>query len=266
MPRRCFTEKSRKRPRLVCGSLRALTRWPLRSDADWFHRRAMFDTLLGLFAKHPPFQRSVRHVPRQQNRKTMDGHSPSGDSTAGRSQQQAMQSSGAAPRRAFLERFSFTAMVTGLVAGYGLFATHAGRFLFPNRNGTKTWHFVATLDQLPLGVALPFTTPHGVKVVVTRQAEGESAKSFSALSSVCPHLGCAVHWEPQNDQFFCPCHNGAFDATGKATKGPPLTARQELTRFPLRVEDGMLFIEISLEAVSAPSQNSSPRDSAVGGK
>lgn len=140
-------------------------------------------------------------------------------------------------------------MFGGLAAGYGLFAAYAGRFLYPARRSEATWHFVATLEQLKLGIAMPFETPVGAKVVIARQREGDTADSFIALSSVCPHLGCAVHWEAQNERFFCPCHNGAFDASGKATQGPPAQANQELSQFPLKVENGLLYIEVPTESV-----------------
>ena len=140
-------------------------------------------------------------------------------------------------------------MVGGLAAGYGVFAAHAGRFLYPARRGSVAWHFVSTLDQLNVGQAMAFETPTGANVVVARQSEGDTVENFIALSSVCPHLGCAVHWEPHNDRFFCPCHNGAFDAAGQATEGPPAQANQELNQFPLKVENGLLYIEVPMESV-----------------
>jgi len=62
---------------------------------------------------------------------------------------------------------------------------------------------------------------------------------------VCPHLGCQVHWEPQNDRFFCPCHNGVFSPDGVATAGPPAEAGQSLLEYPLKVEGNLLFIEVA---------------------
>ncbi len=151
------------------------------------------------------------------------------------------------PRRGFLGTLTSAFMFSGLVAGYGAFVVTAGRFLFPTRRGKSAWQFVATLDRLKSGESLPFETPSGEKIVVARQGDEGTADSFIALSSVCPHLGCAVHWESQNDRFFCPCHNGAFDASGKATAGPArcgqsrpdaISARRSKTacsisRFPL---------------------------------
>ena len=152
-------------------------------------------------------------------------------------------------RRGFLGKFTAGFMLGGFLAGYGVFAAHATRFLFPSRRGSTMWQFVATLDRLRLGESMTYTTPGGADIVVARQAEGDSADAFVALSSVCPHLGCAVHWEPQNDRFFCPCHNGAFDAAGKATEGPPFKAKQELTKFPLKVENGLLYVEVPTTVV-----------------
>ena len=71
-----------------------------------------------------------------------------------------------------------------------------------------------------------------------------ACEDFIALSSICPHLGCKVHWETQNQRFFCPCHNGAFSAAGVSTAGPPFDVHQNLARFPLKVENGNLFIEV----------------------
>lgn len=164
------------------------------------------------------------------------------------------QSDPGSDRRDFLGSLTATLMGGGLLAGYGVFAGQAGRFLYPAAKKTTLWQFVSTLDELRLGESLSFETPAGAKVVIARQTEGDSADAFIALSSVCPHLGCAVHWEPQNDRFFCPCHNGAFDASGQPTEGPPAAANQSLTRFPLQVQNGLLFIEVPQESLNGPQE------------
>jgi Rieske Fe-S protein len=125
----------------------------------------------------------------------------------------------------------------------------AGRFLYPTGDTSVGWCFVTTVDRLKLGQAMPFKTPSGAKVVIARRSEGDGAESFVALSSVCPHLGCQVHWEAHNNRFFCPCHNGVFDSQGNPLEGPPAQANQQLMRFPLKVKDGLLFIEAPLKAV-----------------
>lgn len=152
-------------------------------------------------------------------------------------------------RRDFLSAATGVAMAGGLAAGYGTLAVMAGRFLYPTDDKSVGWRFVATVDQLKPGAAMTFVAPSGAPVVVARQGEGETAEDFIALSSVCPHLGCRVHWEAQNDRFFCPCHNGVFDPEGNATEGPPAQAKQRLKEFPVKVENGLLYIEAPLTSV-----------------
>lgn len=160
-------------------------------------------------------------------------------------------------RRDFLNTSSSLVMCGGLAAGYGTLAYQIGRFLYPADAGRAVWQFVCTLEQLGVGESLPFTMPSGTKVVVARQVEGDTADAFVALSSICPHLGCQVHWEAVNERFFCPCHNGAFDAGGKATEGPPAKANQPLTRFPLQVEGNLLLIQVPLESITVSQSEGS---------
>ncbi len=135
-------------------------------------------------------------------------------------------------------------MGSGLLAGYGSFTAIAGSFLYPAGGAPTGWMFVAEVARLESGDALVYRTPSGATVSITRQADAGDAGDFVALSTVCPHLGCQVHWEAANDRFFCPCHNGVFDRDGKGTGGPPGDAGQALPRYPLRVEGGLLFIEV----------------------
>ncbi len=144
-------------------------------------------------------------------------------------------------------------MVAGLALGYGAFFGSAGRYLYPTGEGLA-WIFVTDTASLSPGTAMTFTSPTGLPVVVTRKArasdeESPTADDFLAMSSVCPHLGCRVHWESQNNRFFCPCHNGAFDPEGKATAGPPLTANQNLPEYPLKVEGGLLYINLPIKPI-----------------
>lgn len=150
-------------------------------------------------------------------------------------------------RRTFLARTSSLAMVGGLAAGYGTLGYLAGRYLYPSRPQAKAWLFVTEVGRLARGEVFAYRTPAGQTVSVTRRGEAGTAEDFLALSSTCPHLGCQVHWEPANDRFFCPCHNGAFDPEGKATAGPPAEAGQSLPHYPLRVEGGLLFIEVPVD-------------------
>ncbi len=164
-------------------------------------------------------------------------------------------------RRQFLagSTIAATAMAGGLVAGYGMFLRCAGQYLYPSEEGSE-WMFVTEMSGLSPGQAKTFQSPTGVSVVVTRRAlataDSPAAEDFIALSSVCPHLGCRVHWEPQNNRFFCPCHLGAFDPEGKPTAGPPLAANQSLPEYPLKVEGGLLYIYMPAKSIDRSTYRS----------
>lgn len=78
---------------------------------------------------------------------------------------------------------------------------------------------------------------HDDPVYVLTDAAGE----FTALSSMCTHLGCTVDMGEQS--LVCPCHGSTFDRTGRVVKGP---AQRNLVRFPTRVStDGVLTIDLA---------------------
>jgi cytochrome b6-f complex iron-sulfur subunit len=152
-------------------------------------------------------------------------------------------------RRGFLARVCSWFMGTGLIAGYGPLAAIAVRFLYPARPARKSWLYVAGLADFAVGTSLRFRDPAGHMVSIARLGDGDTPDNFIALSSVCPHLGCQVHWESAKRRFFCPCHNGAFDPTGVAIQGPPKEAGQSLSRYPLKADNGLLFIQVSTETL-----------------
>jgi menaquinol-cytochrome c reductase iron-sulfur subunit len=88
---------------------------------------------------------------------------------------------------------------------------------------------VAEIDQLPDGV------PTRVEVVSKSERDAWSlvrdvrlgaawlirrGNRIEALSTVCPHTGCAVDWEDKEKKFVCPCHHSVFDAHGEYLSGP----------------------------------------------
>lgn len=152
------------------------------------------------------------------------------------------------------------AMTGGLVAGYGTFFSFAGRFLYPAKGEPTGWMFVAPVADFKPGEARAFLAPNGARVVIRMQGgpgDGGSG-GFTALSSTCPHLGCQVHWEGYNNRFFCPCHNGVFTPEGKGIGGPPGDAGQSLPVYPLKVEAGLLYIEVPLTSVARAGEGKDP--------
>jgi nitrite reductase/ring-hydroxylating ferredoxin subunit len=167
-------------------------------------------------------------------------------------------------RRGFLKHASRAAMAAGLIGGYGGFAAVAGRYLYPARRADLLWQFVAEVDGIGVGEAIRFRGPSGETINIARRARNGDADDFIALSSTCPHLGCQVRWEGPNNRFFCPCHNGVFDPSGKAIAGPPGEAGQSLPRYELRVEGGVLHIAVPRPPLAAAASRSGVVAAAAG--
>lgn len=154
-------------------------------------------------------------------------------------------------RRTFIKWSWGVGMVAALATAYGTLAAFMARFLYPARPTTRGWQMVIELGGMQSGESLIYRLPNGSPVSITRLGDSGATEDFLALSSTCPHLGCQVHWESQNNRFFCPCHNGVFSPDGVGIGGPPGDAGQNLPRYPLKVENNLLFIEVPLDQVAA---------------
>ncbi len=62
---------------------------------------------------------------------------------------------------------------------------------------------------------------------------------ITALSAVCPHLGCSIDLHADKQSYFCPCHVSKFSIGGDAVSGPSPRAMDPLAT---RVVDG--FVEV----------------------
>lgn len=130
----------------------------------------------------------------------------------------------------------------GLVLAYGTLALQGLLFLLPKRLRPKTrLIYAGRIDQFAVGGVRTIYDLDGNAILVKRGETG-----FEAFSSVCPHLGCRVHWEAEEKAFFCPCHRGVFDSDGVAVSGPPADAGQRLTQVTLEVDDrsGVIYLEV----------------------
>lgn len=172
------------------------------------------------------------------NPQTTDGHHP-------------------AERRSFLARFAAT-VVGGIVAIFP-FAAGMGVLLDPLRRkagGTDDAaaangnHFVPVcpLDQLPGdGVPRRFSLvsdvidawsrrreqPIGAVYLVRPAGDGDAEPKITAFTTTCPHLGCAVEFNPTADQFECPCHKSGFATDGHQIFGP---SRRGLDALAVKLE------------------------------
>lgn len=60
-----------------------------------------------------------------------------------------------------------------------------------------------------------------------------------AFSGVCPHLGCAIGYDPAAEVYVCPCHKSAFGRDGDKQAGP---AKRGLDPLPVSVEKGRVRV------------------------
>jgi menaquinol-cytochrome c reductase iron-sulfur subunit len=90
------------------------------------------------------------------------------------------------------------------------------------------WLTVGPIDDIRVGMPTARTvnmpaeqgwpTPPVPRIVyVVRKADGTTL----ALSNICSHMQCDVHWQPKLGQFLCPCHGGLYDINGTNVGGPP---------------------------------------------
>lgn len=75
---------------------------------------------------------------------------------------------------------------------------------------------VAMIADVPVGTGYP-TPPVPRVVYVVRKPDGE----LRALSNICTHMQCDVHWDASGGHFLCPCHGGMYDIDGNNIGGPP---------------------------------------------
>lgn len=89
------------------------------------------------------------------------------------------------------------------------------------------------LADLPIGQRVRHDLGR-TPVELIRTGEGVVARSL-----LCTHRGCVVKWNPEREQYQCPCHDGRFDAQGQVIFGPPSVP---LTRLPVTVTETSVIV------------------------
>lgn len=80
--------------------------------------------------------------------------------------------------------------------------------------------------SIPVGGEVRFSYPTSNDPAVLLRLDDDL---FVAYSAVCTHLACEVFWRPDQDDLFCPCHDGHFDPrNGAPTAGPPTRPLPEI--------------------------------------
>jgi cytochrome b6-f complex iron-sulfur subunit len=137
-------------------------------------------------------------------------------------------------RRDFLAN---TAMTLGLVGSLGAGAVYSVKYLVPAKKKAKFIDvLMGNLKNLPAGTAREFIDGQGKKALLVNN--GQEIKAFS---KICTHLGCEVEWHAEKKEFYCPCHEGFFDANGKVLAGPP---PRPLDEYKVTVKDDNIFVAL----------------------
>jgi cytochrome b6-f complex iron-sulfur subunit len=122
--------------------------------------------------------------------------------------------------------------VKASLAGSALFGLGAlGRFIsFQNEASPPREYDVGPATDFPAGSRTLVTA---AKAMIMHNQQ-----DYSALSLVCPHLGCTVN--VTNDGFACPCHGSRFTLDGSLRNGP---ASHPLTSLKVKMSaDGHLIV------------------------
>lgn len=122
-------------------------------------------------------------------------------------------------RRAFNQLVVMTGAAVASVAAW-IFLR--GRF-----GGNLPARVVAQAGEIPVGGFKIFAYPTDVEpCILLRPAENK----YIAFSRLCTHASCPVHFQPDENHLFCPCHQGLFSASdGSVLSGPPPRALPRIT-------------------------------------
>ena len=158
-----------------------------------------------------------------------------------------------------IERRKFIRVATvGTSVACGLFPLAAGipALLDPVKKnsgeGTEVpWSKVAPLASLPED-----GTPAKFEVVQEKVVDAwttykdvpvgavyltKKGKEVIAFNLKCPHLGCAIDYRKQSNDYFCPCHNSSFALDGSITTENSPSPRP-MDTMETKVEKGQVWI------------------------
>ncbi len=152
--------------------------------------------------------------------------------------------SGAEGRRPFLAR------LTGSIAA--LIATAIGipllgyTILPALRRRAPDWADAGPIDSLapgpPRELELMVSVTDGWQKTTAKKsvwATKDETGTITVYAPICTHLGCGYRWEPDKEQFHCPCHHSFFSRDGTVLAGP---APRPLDVLPAKVQDGRLLV------------------------
>lgn len=120
-----------------------------------------------------------------------------------------------------------TGGVVAVTAGSILYPT--SKFFIPPTEGNESGAVLAKdIQGQPIPAQQILANPPGTRALIaglageptylTVQADG--TLSEMGIVDNCTHLGCTFPWNPNDQQFQCPCHGSRFAANGTVQRGP----------------------------------------------
>lgn len=111
------------------------------------------------------------------------------------------------------------ALAAGVLAGVGIDRSRQSQVAPGTASGALnpvhgSWFQVANVADLPEGAVRAFTAGAVQGYLMNRGG------NVRALSRICTHMGCALHFSGPDQTFQCPCHPVEFDMQGQYRYGP----------------------------------------------
>jgi Rieske Fe-S protein len=95
---------------------------------------------------------------------------------------------------------------------------------------------IGDLSHFPVGYSRMLRVESDT-VLVARNDDDQ----FFALSTICPHKGCLVEWNREEDRMLCPCHAAYFDLKGNVLSGP---AQQGLLSYTVNMIGESIYLKV----------------------
>ena len=143
------------------------------------------------------------------------------------------------PIPSYLTRRNFLQLGLGALSAVAFVETGIAGFMFL-RSRSLEGGFGGTIkagavDSFPPGSVTEFPEEN---FYLVRDREG----GFLAVYRRCPHLGCTVSWNGEDERFLCPCHASSFDIYGDFSSKPVPRA---LDIFPVSIDSTVVKVDTS---------------------
>lgn len=101
-----------------------------------------------------------------------------------------------------------------------------------------------TAKENPLAVARIASSAMPLSIIWQRLGQTrfwlrQGNNGVEAMWASCTHLGCEVSFDPEQDQWLCPCHGSRYSRDGQPVRGPAVSP---LVRARVNEKDGFYLL------------------------